>query len=525
MPSTPVKLGDPLPLSLAAFDGANGLYPQAHVYDASNVEVGSSPFDLSEIGTTGRYTSAAFTPTSTETYTALFITYTDALHTLESAIHARVQEMYPVDLPQVAASGATINTPANSDSTITTGSAVAGTYADTATLDGTPWQIDDDAGTLEMYFEFAISADGSPVSATMTGRVNGANDSLDIFAWNWGGSTWDQIGALSGQGGPADAPHTYNLFATHVGTGADLGKVRIRFYNTGLTGADLYVDQMFLSYAVITRSVGYADGAIWIDTVNGTAGTTAFINGTADNPVDTLADGRTLSIALGLRRFRVSSNSSITLAATYDAYAFVGDHWTLALGGQSIADAQIHGADVSGVCTAASAPHFVHCDFGAATLPPCHAITCGFEDTITLGGAGSYHFNECYSEGTATVDFAAVGSSFLNMPHYSGAITVANMGQVGADTMALQGHGQLIIAASCVGGTITKRGHFDHTDNASGAVTLLDDALTETWQRLGLDVANARVDEPTSIKVPADGSVIDVAIVAVGNVVIQTRQP
>ena len=46
-----------------------------------------------------------------------------------------------------------------------------------------------------------------------------------------------------------------------------------------------------------------------------------------------------------------------------------------------------------------------------------------------------------------------------------------------------------------------------------------------TWQLLGLDVANARVDEPTSIRVPADGSVIDVAIVAVGNVVIQTRQP
>lgn len=568
MPSTPIKLGDPVLLSLTAHDGASGLFPQAHIYDSNGIEESASPFDLTEVGATGRYTSSAFVPTSTETFTALFITYTDAPHTSESFVHGRVEEMYPVDLVQTAASGATINTPANASSILTTGTTVSGDVTETEQLDSVYWQIEDDTGTLDMYFEFAISADGSPVSVTMTGRVNGNNDSLDVFAWNWSGAAWDQIGMLVGQGNNADNPHVYNLFATHVGTGGDLGKVRVRFQNTGLTSADLFVDQIFLSYAVINRSVGYEFGAIWIDTTGGgTAGTTPFINGTADNPVDSLVDAVTLSGSTNLKTFALSPGSSISLGQTFNGYVFFGDRWTVALNGQAIPNSVIRGATVSGICTGVTRPRFERCAMGVVTVPPCDFTACPLEGArITLGSAGDFFWDQCFSgvagTGTYVVDFGvAVGTTNLNMRHYSGGAEFENMGQAGTDLVSLEGYGQYILNANCIGGTVACRGNFDRTDNSGGAVAFSDDArftrsevaadvntvlsaahgpgawngflavqgiqLQEIWASLGLNLAApASFDFPSGfVQALANVTPIDIVISVVGTTVTLSRQP
>jgi hypothetical protein len=480
-----VQLGSHLPLSLTLPDGASGLFPQAFVYDSADVAVAGSPFDLAEVGTTGRYTNAAFTPIAAGNYTAHFIVFSDAGHLTEATTYERDQDSFVVEL-QAATPGAAVNTPANANSTITTGATVSGDFSETSALDGTYWQIEDTAGTLDMYFEFLVSGDGVPISASMHGRVQGANDSLDVFAWNWLGTTWEQIGVLTGQGSPTDALHTYTLFAQHVGTGADLGKVRIRFFNTGLTGADLYVDQVFVSYAVVNRSVGYALGAIWIDTTGGgTAGTTPFLNGTADNPVDGIADAITLSGSTNLRLFALSPGSSIVLPQTFDGYVFFGDRWTVDLNGQAIPNTVIRGAAVSGVCTGAS-PRFSKCQMSVVTVPPCSFDACGLEGArITLGSAGDYFWDQCFSgvagTGTYIVDFGvAVGTTNLNMRHYSGGAEFENMGQVGTDLVSLEGHGQFILNANCVGGTVACRGNFDRTDNSGGggggAVTFSDTA-------------------------------------------------
>lgn len=93
MPSIPVNLTDPIPLSLTLFDGATGKFPQTHIFDSSDVEVSGSPFDLAEVDT-GRYTNAAFTPLTEETFTAKFIVYNDSGHTSESATHDRAEEAF-----------------------------------------------------------------------------------------------------------------------------------------------------------------------------------------------------------------------------------------------------------------------------------------------------------------------------------------------------------------------------------------------------------------------------------------------
>src|SRR5210317_1260417 len=92
-------------------------------------------------------------------------------------------------------------------------------------------------------------------------------------------------------------------------------------------------------------------GFIWIDTVNGTSGTTAYENGTSDNPVDSTADANTLAAAVNIPRFQIAPGSSITFAATQANQAFFGTNWTLALGGQNIAGSFFMGATVSGIGT------------------------------------------------------------------------------------------------------------------------------------------------------------------------------
>jgi len=94
--SIAVVLGSPLPLSLTLPDGASGLFPQAVVYDSADAPVAGSPFDLTEVGATGRYTNAAFTPGAFGTFAALFIVYSNAGHTVEATTYARDQDSFTV---------------------------------------------------------------------------------------------------------------------------------------------------------------------------------------------------------------------------------------------------------------------------------------------------------------------------------------------------------------------------------------------------------------------------------------------
>lgn len=260
----------------------------------------------------------------------------------------------------------------------------------------------------------------------------------------------------------------------------------------------------------------YEGGAIWIDTVNGSAGTTDFESGTAFNPVDTLEDANTLAASLGLSRFRVAPGSSIVFgsAGPQSNQEFFGTGWTLDLGGQDIAGTTIQGATVSGIGTGSGA-RFISCTMGDCTLADCTLIHCGLAGTITASAAGDYFLDGCYSEiaGAATPTFdigAGVANTNLSFRHYSGGIEIENMNETGADTMSLEGFGQLILNANCAGGTIAIRGNFTVTDNAGGAVTLSDDAridvdqvtdaiLSDAVQFDGADIAAILEDTGTTL--------------------------
>lgn len=248
----------------------------------------------------------------------------------------------------------------------------------------------------------------------------------------------------------------------------------------------------------LKESPGYEGGFIHIDTVNGAAGTENYVNGTLDNPVNNIADANTLAASLNLCRFRVVSGSSLTFAASQQNQEFWGENWTLVLGGQDVSGTFFHGGDVSGSCTGAVVPKFEHCDMNGVTVPPCTMYICGFSGNMVLGSAGDYFFYDCFSEvaGTATPSIdvgAAVGTTNVNLRRYSGGMEFKNLGQAGTDNVSIEGFGNVIANANCIGGTIAVRGNLTREDNSNGAVTFSEDARIDIAQ-----VANGVLSEVTS---------------------------
>ena len=231
----------------------------------------------------------------------------------------------------------------------------------------------------------------------------------------------------------------------------------------------------------------YENGSIWIDTTGGTAGTEEFENGTSGKPSLTWADAKSIAGSLGITRFTIVNGTTITLDDDFGGYAFFGQNWTLILAGQITDGLYVEGASVSGIMAGTGTTQsFVDCHMGACTLiKGTHLLRCGVEGTLTVGEAGDYFLDLCHSgiAGTSTwvFDFAAVGSTNLNFRNYSGGVQLENMGDVGDDTMSLEGQGQLI-EGDCDGGTVAIRGCF--TVSGISNLTLSEDARYDTSQLL-----------------------------------------
>jgi hypothetical protein len=161
-------------------------------------------------------------------------------------------------------------------------------------------------------------------------------------------------------------------------------------------------------------------GYIWIDTVNGTAGTTAYENGTSDNPVDNITDANSLASTLGLSRFKVAPGSDINFAATQQNQLFDGERWTLSLGSQTITNTVIIGATIDGTGNGTGV-RFVDCHFLAgASIPPGTYTMCGFAGTsgtavTSSGTGGQWYLIRCYS------DVAGAGTPYFNWSGVSAA--------------------------------------------------------------------------------------------------------
>ena len=393
---------------------------------------------------------------------------------------------------------------------VTSGTTLVGTSTATSTdttsdylaasvVDGEYHIITHAANAIDVVYQFLTGGGTEPVAVDWTGYLASVNDTVTISAWDHVGVGWEAIGSIAGTGGTTNSVVNPTLFTRHRGTSAaELGKVYIRLHCTGQSSPVLSTDQLIVEYAVTSRSVGYANGSVWIDTVSGIAGTESFVSGVADNPVLTIADALTIATAVNLRKFEIGNGSTITLAATFANNVMEGHEWILELGGQNVAGSIFVDASVSGTGTG-SESEYQDCVFAITSLSAIRAYNCSFTANtsggFTMSAAGDYRFINCQSGvpgASAPLFTLGTGAVSAEFRRWSGGITFA--GITSDDVITISGEmGTIDLGSPSGAADIQIRGIYKAITNVGSATVNVAGAL------LGADVASILVDTATTI--------------------------
>jgi hypothetical protein len=487
---------------------------------------------------------------------------------------------------------------------LTTGSVASGTITDTETLNGVSHVLNDALGVIDAFYEFDVGPDGVPVSITWDGFITGINDATDVFAFNWGGASWDQLGTIPGQIGAGNINLVFDLLTRHVGSGGNDGLVRFRFDQTGLTTAAINTDRISCAFTqlagteildsgmlqaatvdtatlkptsdanngfftnarlvttggtgdsqervivdydgttkvatikpswvvtpdatteysifpssthVATQDLGYETGQIYIDTNGSNTGILVQVDGTADNPVNNLADANTLLTLAGLKAFHIIPGSSIVLNQTYTNFEFFGRAGIIDFGNQIISGSITEAHFVNGIINPATTNStFQQCLVLSAglTTPNINMFNCSFGGNLTLTASGTYNFINCSSvlpNGTSpviNVQGDGLTARNVNVRQYAGGIEIQNLSSV--DAVSLTGDGIVTLNVNCTGGTLFVSGDFELIDN-SGSVTITDDAryaqsqiLSDAVPFLGADIPAIKTDTGAILADTAD---------------------
>lgn len=419
-----------------------------------------------------------------------------------------------------ASSGGSVNIEATEDNTggaiidaVTfVGSVQSGTFANTQSTDGVLHDIDDTATDIDIVYGFDIGGARTATSVSFDGFCQGNGDDMSVQVYDHTGADWETVGTVNGQTGTINNALELPLLLKHTGIGAELGKVYIRFNVTDAsTPSNLSVDRLLVSAVTSASSLGFINGAVWIDTVNGTAGTGSGV-GTITAPVDNIDDALTIAAANNLSDLHIAPGSTVTPTGSVENYDLIGHEYTIDCNGQSFAGSYIEGASISASTVTGSGIIFKDCIFDAnATIPPCTMRFCYWGNiTLTAGSTGDYFFNDCRSRVSGsdapTFDFNS-GSHGLSVRSYSGGLKLVNM--TNSDTASIEGTGAITEVTS-TGGTVSLRGAFAQNNITNITVTQddvkanIDLILEDTGTTIPATITTAQAD--LDIITGADGA-------------------
>jgi len=364
------------------------------------------------------------------------------------------------------------------------GSVSSGTFSSTGPGTTNSHSINDAGDDIDVVYGYQVGGNRQGTVLTVFADVDGGNDDINVKVYDHVSAGWITVGNIDD-----DDLLSIPLTAPFTGTSSELGKVYVRFETDSTTPSNLRVWECLVSAVQVDSSIGYSNGTIWIDTITGVAGTENHVNGTGDNPSDSLADATTISSNIGIKRFEIAPASSITFAASETQKIYKGDGWNLTLNSADISDTHIHGAHaVSGICTATSLYVFEHCVFTDVTLNSGGYVhITAIQGTLTLGNAGSYHIHNCYSDSNTgvVIDFNGVGASTLHIHGFEGKITFKNLAS--GHVVHCGGGGQ-VFTDTCTGGQIHHFGQFRYAD-VGGNVTEIQSDIENDVDEILIDTA------------------------------------
>lgn len=237
------------------------------------------------------------------------------------------------------------------------------------------------------------------------------------------------------------------------------------------------------SLAEAIASSRFEDGAVWVDKDNGSSGTT-WPKGTRSDPVDNMADCRTILIAENLSRVHLRGTES--LDATYANITFIGHglSWsTIYINGQSVGGCRFEEMHVYGTLSGLSKTiHCVDCSIGTLSDFGGYLINCIFMSNNVSPFSSINMFN-CKSKvdggpgGYFPVTINLNGNSSVFMQDTTGHfILKGHDSQYAKSSINFLG-GILEIDSTCVDGQITVGGNCILTDNSSAGCDVIDNTV------------------------------------------------
>ena len=339
--------------------------------------------------------------------------------------------------------------------------------------------VEDDGGNTDFYYQATVGAGAKATAFEWRGYVQSNGDSVSVWYWDWVSTTYKQVESLPGSNGTTPFERRFLVPVGATGTGADEGKVRLRFLSTTTTA--IATDRLLCEFTQASQSVGYANGQIWIDSNSANTNTVSFVDGVADNVAGSWANAITLSGQVGLTDFHIINNSTIALTGTSDNFSLFGDNWILQLESRSVAGAYFQGAHVSGVGTSATEVHYEGCDVSTMSVQIGHFDFCSFSGTVTHTLAGDYNYHNCYSmvAGPNGPTFAKTAGQAITAQWrgWAGSINLTGL-EVG-DTLTIGGTelGTIDLGSPAGAVVVEIRGIYKELTNVGSAAVNLDGAI------------------------------------------------
>ena len=227
---------------------------------------------------------------------------------------------------------------------------------------------------------------------------------------------------------------------------------------------------------------GYEAGSVWVDTVNGTAGEVNDINGTVGLPSSNLTNAVTIADNNNLTQLFINKDSTIDLSTyggSVNDYRFWGNKWNLSLGNKNVDSVIFENCKITGTATiTTNKARFISSIIDGVTIGPTEFFKSYFVGNFTIGSAGLFLFEECFSSKEnnfpVIIDFAAVGATEVILNGFDGQVQFNNMAT--GDIVRINGSGSISLDSSCTDGEISVAGDFTVTNNSSGGgVTVYDE--------------------------------------------------
>jgi len=259
------------------------------------------------------------------------------------------------------------------------------TFAATTAADGVLHEIAPSGGNTDGYYTTTLSGNSAPVSVFWRGYVQSNADVAEFQFYDWVAAGYVTEKTIIGANGTTLTEEEIPAINSYVGTGANVGEVRFRLLSA--TTTKIATDRIIFDYTTVAAESGFEGGMVWVDTIDGQAGTARGI-GIATNPVLTIGDAITIAANNSLHQFSFPSDSTLAPTGDFNGYTVHGVRYDAVLGGHDWAGTLMNkAAPVSGTATTA-----VTAD--SLVLIECLITTMTSDDVYFLGSvfAGTYTF-------------------------------------------------------------------------------------------------------------------------------------